>query len=109
MSGRTQGEMNDRSPAANAARNVGFSLTDQRPSVLGDSCTGVSGMMPRVGITAFKPSHFCVLTSWNMKSHFQRSDGFDACSQCFPDTGREKLIVPRLRSEEHTSELQSPM
>ena len=20
--------------------------------------------------------------SWNMKSHFQRSDGFDACSQC---------------------------
>ncbi len=26
--------------------------------------------------------------SWNMKSHFQRSDGFDACSQCFAATGR---------------------
>ena len=24
--------------------------------------------------------------SWNMKSHFQRSEGFDACSQFFADT-----------------------
>ena len=30
--------------------------------------------------------------SWNMKSHFQRSDGFDACSQCRADTGRAKSI-----------------
>src|SRR5262245_8250593 len=31
--------------------------------------------------------------SWNMKSHFQRSDGFDACSQWRAETGREKPIV----------------
>ena len=28
--------------------------------------------------------------SWNMKSHFQRSDGFDACSQCWAAVGRPK-------------------
>ncbi len=47
------------------------------------------------GSAADSPSHFCSLTSWNMKSHFQRSDGFDASSQCFAGTGREKLIDPR--------------
>src|SRR6185295_20177796 len=29
--------------------------------------------------------------SWNMKSHFQRSDGFDACSQCRASSGRLKV------------------
>jgi hypothetical protein len=28
-----------------------------------------------------------------MKSHFQRSDGLDACSQCLAETGREKVSV----------------
>ena len=31
-----------------------------------------------------------------MKSHFQRSDGFDACIQVFADTGRANAIVVRL-------------
>lgn len=31
--------------------------------------------------------------SWNMKSHFHRSDGFEACSQLFADIGRENVIV----------------
>jgi hypothetical protein len=28
--------------------------------------------------------------SWNMKSHFHRSEGFDAWSQCLAATGRPK-------------------
>ena len=31
--------------------------------------------------------------SWNMKSHFHRSDGFDACSQCCAATGRANVSV----------------
>ena len=31
--------------------------------------------------------------SWNMKSHFQRSDGFEACSQCAAATGRANVSV----------------
>jgi impB/mucB/samB family C-terminal domain len=44
--------------------------------------------------------------SWNMKSHFQRSDGFDACSQCRASSGRlndsvvnpSKAFVPGWRA-----------
>ena len=31
--------------------------------------------------------------SWNMKSHFHRSDGFDACSQCRASSGRLNASV----------------
>src|SRR6476620_11128867 len=33
--------------------------------------------------------------SWNMKSHFQRSDGFEACSQWRAETGRENTTEDR--------------
>jgi hypothetical protein len=33
--------------------------------------------------------------SWNMKSHFHRSEGFEACSQWRAATGREKLMPAR--------------
>ena len=35
-----------------------------------------------------RPSNFTGGRSWNMKSHFQRSEGLDACSQVRADTGR---------------------
>ena len=35
--------------------------------------------------------------SWNMMSHFQRSDGFDACSQCRAGTGRLNASARRCR------------
>ena len=36
------------------------------------------------------PENFTGGRSWNMKSHFHRSDGFDACSQFRAGTGRVK-------------------
>ena len=85
MSGRTQGEMNDSTPATNAARSRStFSTMAARaysPCCRSSSSTGRSGMTsgrePGSGIH----SNLTGGTSWNMKSHFQRSDGFDACSQ----------------------------
>ena len=58
--------------------------------------TSVSGIpvidtgMPR------RPSNFTGGRSWNMKSHFQRSDGLDACSQVRAETGRAnvRLVSP---------------
>ena len=43
----------------------------------------------------WRPSNFTGGRSWNMKSHFQRSDGFDACSQSAAETGRANAIVVR--------------
>ena len=48
-------------------------------------------MMSRAGFRAMVSANFTGGRSWNMKSHFQRSDGFDACSQCRAATGRLKL------------------
>ena len=75
--------MNESSPAPNAASSVTFSITACLP-------TGISGMTAPLRSS---PS-ICTLwpftggRSWNMKSHFQRSDGFDACSQLRAGTGR---------------------
>ena len=33
--------------------------------------------------------------SWNMKSHFQRSEGFDACSHVRAATGRANASVAK--------------
>ena len=81
ISGRTHGEMNDRNPATKAASSVTFS----------DTCysTSVTGIPASVGVAGL-PANLTGGRSWNMKSHFQRSEGLEACSQCFAETGRAK-------------------
>ena len=53
---------------------------------------------PAKDVATGLPRNFTGGRSWNMKSHFQRSDGFDACSQCGADTGRAnvRLVEPRI-------------
>ena len=93
MSGSTQGEMNDSTPAPNAARRVTFStmaasgLLARPPLELLDGRQR-DDVRPRAAAAGIH-SHLTGGTSWNMKSHFQRSDGFDACSQLRAVTGRE--------------------
>ena len=44
--------------------------------------TSLSGMTSARGSGPKSSPNLIGGRSWNMKSHFQRSDGFDACSQC---------------------------
>src|SRR3954470_24645190 len=81
MSGSTQGETNDRNPAAKAASSVTFWS-------MGAQSRCVSGITPGIDEGSGRPANLTGGKSWNMTSHFHRSDGFDACSQCFAVTGR---------------------
>ena len=85
--------MNDRIPARNAAKSetsciysTGFSLITPGgpPSPGRDAGAGGSELGSRVPFTGGR--------SWNRKSHFQRSDGFDICSHVRTDTGRLNVI-----------------
>jgi hypothetical protein len=55
--------------------------------------TGFNGSAFIHEVAAGRPSNFTGGRSWNITSHFQRSDGFDACSQCFAGTGRANANV----------------
>ena len=54
--------------------------------------TSLSGMTSARGSGPNSSPNLTGGRSWNMKSHFHRSDGFDAWSQCRADTGRENAI-----------------
>ena len=71
-------------------------LAGVHPRVSGEGDQQYSSFSPRpystsfIGIAAssddnpWRPSNLTGGRSWNMKSHFQRSDGFDVWSQCAP-------------------------
>src|SRR5262245_33916184 len=84
MSGRTQGETNERNPAPKAARSVTFSPT---------YFSSLSGIAASNDDRPWRPSNLTGGRSWNMTSHFQRSDGFEACSHVFAATGRANVSV----------------
>src|SRR3954470_12633899 len=109
MSGRTQGEMNDRNPAANAAKSVTLSdmLYCREPAY---SVSVVTGSPLNQDVGAGLPANLTGGRSWNMKSHFHRSDGFDACSQCFAETGRAnaRFARPVYRSTPASAASRSP-
>ena len=51
---------------------------------------------PAKDVATGLPRNFTGGRSWNMKSHFQRSDGLDACIQVRAATGRANAIVVTL-------------
>ena len=86
--------MNDRNPAAKAASSVTFWSSLDSFQLQFDDLDFMNGIrserrQPR------RPSNLTGGRSWNMKSHFQRSDGLDACSQCFAPTPAARTPVAR--------------
>ena len=61
--------------------------------VCGRTYTGFSGIYaPWTMPSVWTLCPFTGGRSWYMKSHFHRSDGFDACSQWLAATGRVNTI-----------------
>src|SRR4029079_12042349 len=54
--------------------------------------TSLSGITSARGSGPKSSPNFTGGRSWNMKSHFQRSDGFDAWSQLRAEMGRAKVM-----------------
>ena len=80
--------MKDKTPAMNAAKRVTFSIIRPASVVWASGPLGVGAAGSELGSSA-------PLTggrSWNRKSHFQRSDGFDICSHVRAATGRLNII-----------------
>ena len=69
----------------NARTRRRFTIARLRPTSV-DLLHGDEYRMP--DSCADVPSNFTGGMSWNMRSHFHRSDGFDACSQFCAVTGR---------------------
>src|SRR5688572_32884901 len=88
MRGNTHGEMKDRKPAPNAAN----SETSGTSANVRLHLTSRSGITSARGRGPNSTPNLIGGRSWNMKSHFQRSDGFDVCSQPRCDIGRANLI-----------------
>ena len=85
--------MNDSTPAMNAASSVTFSISSTGFSLITPGGPPSPGLDAGAGGSELGSSvPFTGGRSWKRKSHFQRSDGFDICSQVRIDTGRLNII-----------------
>ena len=84
-----------RDPAENQnERNADARESSQGHGTAGrDYFTSFRGMTSARGSGPNSSPNLIGGRSWNMKSHFQRSEGFDACIHVLADTGRLNLTA----------------